>query len=248
MRGLGRYFRRWPHAALVYEVTARCNLRCRHCYNVWKGGEEREPEELGTAEAIDLVRRITRETRCRTFTFSGGEPLLRDDFALLVRAAAKRCGHIVVISNGTLLDEQRVEELLAAGVSLFELPLLAPEAELHDRLAGGKAFARVTRAAADIAYQGGQAAFVFVGTSENMHCFEEVLELGMALGVRNFLLNRYNAGGACRRDPAALLPSVEAYREALEIAEGYAERYGLGIGASIASPACLIECMSDDLF
>jgi radical SAM protein with 4Fe4S-binding SPASM domain len=37
------------------------------------------------------------------------------------------------------------------------------------------------------------------------------------------------------------MPSVEQVRRGLETAEAYASRYGVGIGASIAIPPCLID-------
>lgn len=237
-----RLFRPWSHDSMLYEVTPRCNLKCPHCYNVWKDGVDYSEKELPTDRAIELVLRIIKDTRCRRFTFTGGEPLLRDDLELLVKPAAERCRHITLITNGTLLPEDRVRSLISAGVSMFELPLNAADRELHTRMTGGiECMNKVTRAAADIRYHGADVAFVFVGTSFNIGQWRKVLELGIALGARGFLYNRYNAGGAAHTAPDSLMPTIEDIRDGLEIAEEYASKYGVGIGASIAIPPCLID-------
>jgi radical SAM protein with 4Fe4S-binding SPASM domain len=241
-RELANVLRPWSHESLIYEVTPRCNLRCLHCYNVWKGGEPYPQEELPTDRACELIRKAVRDSRCREFTFSGGEPLLRDDLETLVATARASRTSVTLITNGTLLPEARIQSLIQAGVGLFELPLNSADRAMHNHLAGRlDCFDKVTRAAACIRHHGAEVAFVFVGTKLNIDHWKGALELGIALGANSFLLNRYNAGGECHGHPETLMPSVKQVRDSLAIAETYAHQYGVGIGASIAIPPCLID-------
>lgn len=242
LNSLRALFRPWSQHSLLYEVTARCNLKCAHCYNVWKDDVAYSVHELPTGRAKELIRIAIRGSRCRQFAFTGGEPLLRDDLEELVSLAASLCDRVTLITNGTLLPEERIQRLIGAGVSLFELPLNSSDRATHDDMAGGiESFDKVTRAAADIRYHGGALAFVFVGTSRNIDGWKQALEMGMALGAQSFLFNRYNAGGECHGHPESLMPSLAQVRQGLEVAEQYAVKYGLGIGASIAIPPCLID-------
>jgi len=239
---LRRIFLPWSHDSLLYEVTARCNLRCIHCYNVWKDGVDYSQEELSTERASALIDKVIKESRCKQFNFTGGEPALREDLEELVARAAGQCEHVTLITNGTLLPEERVKSLITAGVSLFELPLNSADRAVHNRMAGEiDCFDKVTRAAADIRYHGAELAFVFVGTAKNIDHWQEALELGIALGARGFLYNRYNAGGECHGCPDKLMPTVEQVYQGLAVAQEYAGKYGIGIGASIAIPPCLID-------
>lgn len=242
---IGKWFRRVlspSRVSLLYEVTARCNLDCAHCYNVWKGGVPYAKEELLTGAALDLVRKAVREFNCTHLTFTGGEPTLRADLEELVRAAKSVCEGVNLITNGTLLSEDRTKSLLDAGVSLFELALNSADRDRHNRMAGNiDCFDQVTRAAAGIRSHGAEVVFVFVGTSENIDDWEDALQLGIALGAQGFLFNRYNAGGGCHDHPEALMPSLAQVRHALGIAERYASEYGVGIGASVPVPPCLID-------
>jgi len=229
-------------SSVLYEVTSRCNLACAHCYNVWKDGVDYPTGELDTAGATRLIAKAVKEGRCEQMTFTGGEPCLREDLEILVAFAKRRVRHVVLITNGTLLDEGRIRSLLGAGVDLFELPLHSGDPATHDEVLGCPgSFHRITRAAADIRSQGGQIAFVFVGKRSNIGHWEAALEVGVALGARSFLFNRWNAGGACHERPEDLMPSLEQIRTALEIAEAGVKRYGVVISASIPLPPCLVD-------
>lgn len=239
---LHRFFKQWSHELVLYEVTSQCNLKCVHCYNVWKDNVDYSKEQLSTPLALKLIKKAIKESRCRQFTFTGGEPTLRDDLEELVACAARTCESITLITNGTRLSESRIKTLIKAGVSLFELPLNSSVPAIHDQLAGNiNCFDKVTQAAAEIRYHGGELAFVFVGTLLNIDHWKDTLDLGIALGSNTFLFNRYNAGGQYHQEPEKLMPTVDQVRWGLSVAEEYCKEFNIGIGASIAIPPCLID-------
>jgi len=86
------------------EVTRRCNLRCRMCqYTAWfehTPAADQVKGELTTDEWKDV---IDQTGWFSLITFTGGEPLVRDDFVELLRhASQKRRTHF--ITNGTRLS------------------------------------------------------------------------------------------------------------------------------------------------
>ena len=228
--------------SVLFEVTSRCNLSCAHCYNVWKVEGAKAPGELNTKDAIRLIAKAVKETRCTQLTLTGGEPCLREDLEELVAFAKTRVRHVVLISNGTRLEESRIKNLLKAGVDLFELPLHAGEPGPHDESLGAPgSFDQITRAATTLQHLGGAVAFVFVGRRANMAHWPAALELGVALGARSFLFNRWNAGGTLHEHPEALMPTVSQVKEALAVAEAGVNRYDVTISASIPLPPCLVD-------
>jgi radical SAM protein with 4Fe4S-binding SPASM domain len=112
--------------SVIYEVTTRCNLACRYCYNVWNETDYAR-DELDTTGALRLVERIREQTGCMLLTFTGGEPLLRTDLELLVRHARLLGMSCNLITNGTLLTPERARSLVEAGIGLFETPLLGSD-------------------------------------------------------------------------------------------------------------------------
>jgi hypothetical protein len=83
-RPVDRRFR--PNYA-VWELTLACDLACRHCGS--RAGRER-PDELGTAEAIDLVEQM-RDLGVKEVALIGGEAYLHDGWLDVIRAI-RRCG------------------------------------------------------------------------------------------------------------------------------------------------------------
>lgn len=88
------------------EITARCNNDCRHCYiNLPAGDRNARASEL-TLEEIDNVAEQAVNLGSVWCLISGGEPLLRRDFAD-VYLMLKRKGLLVsVFTNATLVSER----------------------------------------------------------------------------------------------------------------------------------------------
>ena len=84
------------------ELTYRCNLNCIHCY--CKGLEDKNTE-LNTFDWKKILDEIQKQG-CVYLTFTGGEPLVRDDF-LELYSYAKRKGFIIsIFTNGQALRQE----------------------------------------------------------------------------------------------------------------------------------------------
>ena len=96
---------------VLYEVTRRCNLRCRFCFAEGGGGED-----LPLAKIKQDISALTRPGK--TFLqLSGGEPTVRDDLPEIVAyAKAAGCKYLQLNSNGIRLaeDEPYVADLAEA--------------------------------------------------------------------------------------------------------------------------------------
>jgi radical SAM protein with 4Fe4S-binding SPASM domain len=114
---------------VVYNCTARCNLRCLHCYSA--SDSARRDAELTTAQAKKLLADLV-EVNAPVVLFSGGEPLLREDLFELL-AEAKQLGLRTVLStNGTLIDEPAAAKFKSAGVSYVGISIDGTE-PFHNR-------------------------------------------------------------------------------------------------------------------
>jgi radical SAM protein with 4Fe4S-binding SPASM domain len=90
------------------EITARCNLNCRHCYiNLPAADRTAANKEL----SFDEIREIVDEAVSLGALWclvTGGEPLLRDDF-LEIYLYLKRKGLLVtVFTNATLVNKGHI--------------------------------------------------------------------------------------------------------------------------------------------
>lgn len=115
----------------VYEATLGCNLRCRHCGS--RAGKPRN-DELSTAEAADLFGQLAA-LGCKKITISGGEPMLRRDWAKLIESAAKTGMRVGMITNALSFDEEAARCAQANGLRAVGFSLDGTR-EVHDRIRG----------------------------------------------------------------------------------------------------------------
>ena len=90
------------------ELTARCNLNCRHCYiNLLAGDQAARKSELSLAEIGQIADQAV-EMGAMWCLLTGGEPLLREDFAD-VYMLLKRKGLLVsVFTNATTIRPDHI--------------------------------------------------------------------------------------------------------------------------------------------
>ena len=91
------------------ELTHRCNLRCVHCY-LGDQDEIRQHrrEELSTAEIKDILDEVAAAGTLN-FTFSGGDPMVRKDFAELYIYAIKKGLLVTVFCDGVLITDRIID-------------------------------------------------------------------------------------------------------------------------------------------
>lgn len=150
---------------VVWNVGQRCNLKCIHCYSQSKDIEY--PGELNTKEAKAMLDGLA-EYGAPVILFSGGEPLMRKDLMELITYARNKGLRAVISTNGTLITEEKAEELKKFGLSYVGISLDGLR-ETNDKFRG-------VEGAFDDALQG----------------IRNCLKLGIKVGLR-FTINKRNA-------------------------------------------------------
>jgi len=93
------------------ELTARCNLRCVHCFiNQPVGDKVVRGQELSFTEWARLIDKVVA-AGCLWLLISGGEPLVRPDFLDIYSYAKERGLLITLFTNGTLLTPEIADHL-----------------------------------------------------------------------------------------------------------------------------------------
>jgi putative heme d1 biosynthesis radical SAM protein NirJ1 len=151
---------------VVWNVTSACNLKCRHCYANSGGGAAEG--ELTTGEALKFIDHLA-EFRVPVILFSGGEPLVREDFFELAGHAVKRGIRVTISTNGTLIDKGTAKKIKDLGVGYVGISLDGIGAN-NDRFRGKKG------------------AF-----GEALEGIRNCREAGQKVGLR-FTINRHNYG------------------------------------------------------
>jgi len=91
---------------LDIELTERCNNNCVHCcINLSRDDSEAKKKELSTDEIKEILKEAV-SLGCLSVRFTGGEPLLREDFEELYIFARKSGLKVLVFTNATLITPQ----------------------------------------------------------------------------------------------------------------------------------------------
>jgi radical SAM protein with 4Fe4S-binding SPASM domain len=111
------YFTPVPESVGV-EITNRCNLSCRHCFN--RSGEG-AVQELALADLLDLFDQV-RDMGRKSIRISGGEPTLHPDFAAVVTGANQRGLSVSINTHGQYPAHVR-EQIADLPIQLFVVSL-----------------------------------------------------------------------------------------------------------------------------
>ncbi len=120
-----------PLRDLRISVIDRCNFRCQYCMprDVFGAGYTYlDRDEILSFEEIDKFVASVIPLGIEKIRLTGGEPLLRRDFAKLVKILSKHNVEIAVTTNGVLLEKQ-AKDLADAGLERVTVSLDALDDE-----------------------------------------------------------------------------------------------------------------------
>lgn len=121
---------------VIWEATQACPLACRHCRA--SARPQRDPEELSTQEAVDLMAQVAGfGSPAPLFIITGGDPFQRPDLNMLVREGTQLGLAVAVSPSGTpTLTRAALAGLHQAGARAISLSLDAAGPAAHDGFRG----------------------------------------------------------------------------------------------------------------
>lgn len=138
----GRLKAEFP-SQIIVDATEVCNLECIHCpHPEFKRSEHYATRYLDVAihtKMVDEVRQYGQgHTQYIRYT-SNGEPLVHPAIYDMLDYAVKNSGVFVTLTtNGTIMNEKRIEKLLASGLHMVDISIDAflPETYAEIRRGG----------------------------------------------------------------------------------------------------------------
>jgi [mycofactocin precursor peptide]-tyrosine decarboxylase / 3-amino-5-[(4-hydroxyphenyl)methyl]-4,4-dimethylpyrrolidin-2-one synthase len=127
---------------LTWELTYACNLQCIHCLSA---SGRRDPNELDTAECLDLIDEIAA-MGVFYVNIGGGEPLLRRDFFVLVDHAVANGVGVKFSTNGYLLEAEEAARIATTDYLDVQISVDGLTEEVNDATRGRGSFRRARTA------------------------------------------------------------------------------------------------------
>jgi MoaA/NifB/PqqE/SkfB family radical SAM enzyme len=111
------------------DLTYGCNNDCRHCWLRLAPGSAERKREL-TFEEIRGIVDEARTMGCREWFISGGEPMIRPDFAEIFAYVTEHAATYTLNTNGTLITPRIARLMKRKGTKL--VALYGATAHVHD--------------------------------------------------------------------------------------------------------------------
>jgi radical SAM protein with 4Fe4S-binding SPASM domain len=227
---------------IIFEVTSKCNLKCRYCYNVHKAPLDIAPAAGGYRKAKQVLKRLFSIADLDRVTMTGGEPFLQERFLELVLFCRMQGKRVVIISNGTSGNRDVYKQLIDMGVKLFELPFHSVDPEEHDQMtAVPGSHDTVKQNIAVLRQLGAVVVPVIVITQLNRRRVPETLKRLHSMGLKRIMLNRFNIGGSGIANADELSLSIDELKEVFGAASHVARSLGLNVTSNVCSPVCVLD-------
>ncbi len=191
---------------VVWNITWRCNLRCKHCY-IEAGDIERS--ELSTREALKLVEQLA-EAKTPLIIFSGGEPLVREDLFEVARYAYEQGIKIALSSNGTLITREVAAKLRETGFTYVGISIESPDPEWNDYFRGVPgAFKKAMEGVKACQEEGIDVGFRITLTKSNYREAPRIVSLALEKGVPRICFYHLVPSGRAKEIQSLMLNSEE---------------------------------------
>ena len=207
---------------LVAELTYRCPLRCPYCSNPIN--LQLTQTELST-EQWQRVFSEAADLGVVQVHLSGGEPVVRKDLAALIRHARQCDLYTNLITGGTLLTEERLQEFRDNGLDHVQLSVQDTDRDTAELIAGVRSYDKKLEVARLIKKLGFPLTLNVVVHRYNIEHVPELIALGAELGAQRLELANSQYYSWALENRNTLLPTQAQRDEAARIALKARERY-----------------------
>ncbi|WP_175919547.1 radical SAM protein [Burkholderia pyrrocinia] len=165
-------------------ITQRCNLRCTHCYLT-------DYTKSPTLSEIIPIIDYLGERGVFGIVLIGGEPVVRNDLAEIVKRISVYGIRTKIATNATLIDAAKARELVDAGACQYQVSLESPIPAENDAIRGAHTFAQTVTGIRALVDAGAHVSVAFTLSGSNYQRLEHMFELAAALGVAGIKFNAF---------------------------------------------------------
>ncbi len=187
---------------LTWEITMRCNLRCRHC--LADAGRAR-PDELSTGQCLAVIDELAR-LEVFQINVGGGEPFLRPDFMRILEHALDRGLVACVSTNATTLDEDLCRRLAGLEGLFLQVSLDGVDRVTNDAIRGPGTYDRILAGMNRLAESGVSFSVNTVLTRLSYPQLDGLKALASRLGA-GLRVSRFRPSGRAKQSWRDLAPS-----------------------------------------
>ena len=179
---------------LSLELTNKCQLRCKHCFNL--SGQARE-NEINIQEFINIAKNFSTLGTQEIF-ITGGEAFLKPEIDKLIAFSAKNFNNVTIASNGYSIDEDIIKLISLFPNIRIQISIDGTEYN-HDKIRGVKgAFKNSINNIKKIKSYNIPITIAFTMNYENMNDLDYVIDKVKGLGCQGITISSTSDTGRAK--------------------------------------------------
>jgi len=167
------------------ELTRRCNFNCVHCYlGEEKNSSTNNNKELDAGQWQRIIDEIV-DAGCLYLLFSGGDPLIRDDFPDIYGYARRKGLIVTVFTNGSMLSKKVLNTFKTFPPHHVEISIYGATSETCQKVTRfSDGFNKCLTNIRKLVDAGIHTKLKTVLLAGNIHEFDKIRELAVTLGLK----------------------------------------------------------------
>ncbi len=199
LRGMEKYGIKKPFTPsapflVVWNLTNKCNLKCKHCYE-WK---KEHDGELNLEEKKDVVDQLD-EMKVAALAFSGGEPTICPDFFSISEYVNKTSIYHSLATNGTFLSKDTVQRIKNLGYAYVQVSVDGDK-KTHNHFRGSNCYDRTMEGIDNLLDADVTASIATTLTKYNKDQIFDMIDLAKKKGVCGFNLYKLVVTGRATKE------------------------------------------------
>lgn len=181
--------------SIQYELTTKCNLYCRHCYNC--SGDNQSVDKMDVENWKKLSKEFVENGGVFQCILSGGEPLLLGDSLFDIMDILDADGTIfLLITNGYNMTAETIKRLKKYRYQWIQISIDGASSEAHDRLRQKKgSWERAINAALMVADAGLPLTIAHSVTPDEIEKIPDMAKLAYHCGASNLIIGEIFSSG-----------------------------------------------------
>jgi len=124
--------------SIYWEITSKCNLNCKHCYNGENLSKDSVFDKEKSLETIELLASYG----IKDIFITGGEPFLNENLFFILEKCYDRSIYPSILTNGTLINDFASSEFHRTGVKAVQISFDGVN-KTHELIRGKDTFDKV---------------------------------------------------------------------------------------------------------
>lgn len=124
---------------LYVEITNKCNLLCKHCYNTSNANNQL----FISNEQFKIIIDSCKKNGINKIALSGGEPLLNPDIVQIIKAISYNNLECKIVTNATLINRDFLDSIKECPNVKFQISLHGSSEAIHESLSNVKSFSKI---------------------------------------------------------------------------------------------------------